>query len=59
MDKYTVKVIYDKKKDEYILPFPEGMIKEMGWEIGDNLKWIDNGDGTFSLRKTDGTERKD
>jgi len=59
MNKYTVKVIYDKKKDEYILPFPEGMIEEMGWEIGDNLKWIDNGDGTFSLRKADGTKGKD
>lgn len=31
------------------LVFPEG--EELPWEEGDHLEWIDNKDGTFTLRK--------
>lgn len=46
---WTVKV--EKDGDDLILPFPEEMLKELDWKEGDVLKWIDNGNGTFGLRK--------
>jgi bifunctional DNA-binding transcriptional regulator/antitoxin component of YhaV-PrlF toxin-antitoxin module len=36
--------------DDLILPIPEDILKEMDWKEGDPLEWIDNGDGTFTVR---------
>ena len=40
-------------EDEYgaFLVFGEAIMKEVGWNIGDTIEWIDNKDGTFTLRK--------
>jgi hypothetical protein len=27
------------------------MLDEVGWMPGDNLKWVDRGDGTWEIRK--------
>ena len=37
--------------DDGILTFPPELLKETGWEEGDSLQWIDNEDGSFTLRK--------
>ena len=37
--------------DDGILTFPPELLKETGWEEGDYLEWIDNEDGSFTLRK--------
>jgi len=37
--------------DDGILTFPPELLKETGWEEGDYLQWIDNEDGSFTLRK--------
>ena len=29
----------------------EELLDELDWKIGDDLEWIDNDDGTFTLRK--------
>ena len=34
-----------------VLTFPDEMIKKLGWREGDILQWIDNGDGSWSLKK--------
>jgi hypothetical protein len=34
-----------------VLTFPEEIIKRTGWQEGDILDWIDNGDGSFTLQK--------
>jgi len=47
---YQVAVQEDENGD-IILPFPDALLAEMGWEEGDILNWKDNGDGTFSLFK--------
>lgn len=46
---HTVDLIKDG--DDLILPFPEGMCEELGWEVGDTLEFIDNKDGTWTMRK--------
>ena len=42
----------DENGDLY-LPLGEGeeLCKELGWEIGDTITWIDNGDGSWTLKK--------
>jgi len=36
---------------ELILPIPHEIMVAMEWQEGDTLKWVDNGDGTFSLKR--------
>lgn len=36
---------------ELILPLSDELCAEAGWKIGDTLEWIDNEDGTWTLRK--------
>jgi len=49
----TIKIEYDSDNEEYILPLGFDLCDELGWTIGDNLLWIDNKDGTFTLKKKD------
>ncbi len=37
--------------EDLILPLPQDMLDEVGWRPGDDLEWIDRGDGTWELRK--------
>ena len=39
--------------DDGILPLPQDLLDEAGWQEGDNLIWIDNNDGSWSLVKED------
>jgi hypothetical protein len=48
-DVWTVNIKQDG--EDLILPLPQGMLEELDWQVGDVLQWIDNGNGTFSLRK--------
>ena len=49
---YTVRVEQDPDDpDNLILPLPEELLEKMSWEIGDNLEWINNNNGTFTLKK--------
>ena len=48
---WTVTLEEDPETGELILPFPDDMLQEAGWQEGDVLKWIDNKDGTWSLVK--------
>jgi len=40
-----------KDGDDLILPIPDELMEEMGLEIGDTLEFIDNKDGTVTIRK--------
>ena len=48
---WTVMVIEDG--EDVILPFPDELIASTGWREGDILTWIDNEDGSWTLRKAD------
>lgn len=39
--------------EEGILTFPDELIALTGWQEGDSLEWVDRGDGSFLLVKTD------
>jgi hypothetical protein len=34
------------------------MLDEVGWNPGDNLKWVDRGDGTWEIKKVDNESEK-
>lgn len=48
--KYTLEV-KEREDGELYLEFPDEVMEEAGWKIGDTLNWSDNGDGSFSLTK--------
>jgi len=48
---WTVIIKEDVETGDAILPFPQDMLDEVGWMPGDNLKWVDRGDGTWEIRK--------
>ena len=37
--------------DDLILPLPERLLEEAGWNEGDILDWSDNGNGSWTLKK--------
>jgi hypothetical protein len=48
---FTVIVEEDPETGDLILPFPEGLCDQLGWEIDDTLDWEPNDDGSFTLSK--------
>jgi hypothetical protein len=38
---------------EILLDLGDELCEQMGWKVGDTITWIDNGDGTFTLKKAD------
>lgn len=48
---WTVIIEEDVETGDAILPFSQDMLDEVGWQPGDNLKWVDRGDGTWEIRK--------
>ena len=40
----------DDGSGDLVLPFPQDMLDEVGWNPGDNLSWVARGDGTWEIR---------
>jgi len=51
MNTYTVTVEEDPDTGDLVLPLPTELLNQMGWDIGDDLVWNDNFNGSFSLSK--------
>lgn len=49
MKKWTVTPEQDG--DDLVITFPPEFIEETKWEVGDVIKWIDNNDGSWTLKK--------
>lgn len=45
----TVTLEHDPETGELVLPLANEIIEQLGWEIGDELDWKDNGDGTYTI----------
>jgi hypothetical protein len=50
--KYTTKIELDPSGEAYFL-IPDDFWEQTQWEIDDVIEWIDNGDGSWLLRKKD------
>jgi hypothetical protein len=49
---FTCTVLQDTDfPEELILDLGLEICNQVGWEVGDNLSWTDNGDGSFTLAK--------
>lgn len=49
--RWTATVEYDNQTGDYILPLSDEVLRGLDWKVGDTLEWIDNGDGSWTLRK--------
>jgi hypothetical protein len=38
---------------EYYVTFPNNLVEQVGWEENDTLEWVDNKDGSFSIKKVE------
>ena len=47
----TIKLEEDPETGDLILPLDDDIFKDCGWEIGDTIEWIDNGNNSWTLRK--------
>lgn len=55
----VVTIETDPETGELILPIPTDLLSQMGWVEGTELFWIDNENGTFSLKeKQNGTSEE-
>ena len=47
---YIITLIEDG--EDLILPLPERLLEEAGWNDGDILDWSDNGNGSWTIKKS-------
>jgi hypothetical protein len=50
MNSWIVELETDPKTGDTILPLSDEMMADMGWEIGDTIEWIDNKNGSWTIR---------
>lgn len=43
----------DPETGDLLLPLDDGIFEDCGWKIGDTIEWIDNNDGSWTLRRKD------
>ena len=48
---WTVEIEQDPVTGELMLPFPPDLLSQMGWSEGTDLSWIDNENGSFTIKK--------
>lgn len=50
---WTIDVKEDPESGDQILEFPDDLMESAGWKEGDVIEWIDNKDGSWTIRKKD------
>lgn len=53
---WTVELVEDEVTKELILPLNEEVLASVGWKEGDQVEWIDQGDGSWALRRVEEKE---
>ena len=43
--------VKENKKGEPYLQLPSKLLKQLKWKLGEQLEWIDNKDGSYTLKK--------
>jgi hypothetical protein len=50
---HTVSVIVDPDNpEELAIPLPDELLESLGWKVDDTLEWHDNGDGSWTMKKS-------
>ena len=52
----AIVTLEEDKDGNLVLPISDEMMAELGWMIGDTIKWNDNKDGTWTMTKKQETE---
>jgi hypothetical protein len=50
--KWQLPVELDDVSEEYYVQFPDDLMEAANLKGGDTVEWVDNGDGSYTLRKT-------
>lgn len=48
----------DDGSGDMVMPLPQDLLDGAGWKEGDILEWVDNNDGSWSLKKVEVTDGK-
>jgi hypothetical protein len=51
--KWVLETKEDPETGDILLEFPPELLDQVGWNEGDTLNFSDNGDGSWSITKTD------
>lgn len=51
-NKLTWTITTERHGEDIILSLPDDLLKSQDWAEGDVIVWIDNEDGTWTLRKS-------
>jgi hypothetical protein len=52
---YTTTLVEDED-GELAIEFDLAALGLLGWHCGDTIRWIDNGDGSYTIRKVEDGE---
>lgn len=47
----TLMVEMDSVSGDLFVTFPDDLIEKLFWKEGDEIEWVDQGDGSFLIRK--------
>lgn len=56
---WTLDVKHDQETDDHIIELPEDLMAAAGWNVGDDIEWIDNKDGSWSMKKIKKSNKKE
>ena len=48
---WTINLEEDPETGDLILPLNDDILEGTGWKTGDNIEWIDNRDGSWTMKK--------
>ncbi len=48
---WTINLEEDPETGDLILPLNDEILEETGWKTGDSIDWIDNKDGSWTMKK--------
>lgn len=51
LNSWILEVKEDPDTGDSILEFPPEVLEQTGWQEGDTINWIDNGNGSWTLTK--------
>lgn len=59
MSRWTADVKYDNDSGDTFIELPDDLMKEAGWNLGDDIEWIDNHNGTWTMKKIEKSDDKE